>query len=835
MPIYEKPTRELMHEFAAQKLKPGQVFSREDARRWFAGHYPKIAGKTVKMHVDGMSVNATNRRSRPTIKPGRGWDLFFKLSPSEFRLWDSEKDPAPCYKADFDAEIAKSAVASDDSKVSDTRPMWVVTGKFGELDYTSDFIQNGFWENKNKSRENYAGDVKTVQAGDRIILKKSSRRRNNIPFENNGYIVPVMAIDATGKVKENPNDGHKLRVEWDQHFQLPREWFFYDWNRHFWRVDLDREHGRKLLRFAFEGQNQEIDYFRNNSYWNERFGDASTRFAWTKFYEEFANKLLAFKDRRQELLKEINDIGFRVFQQPPLMDESKDSSKFPIEDFCPFSTIARLNRQIKDQNRVRIATEFANVLGISQPVPSSFEGIPVLSNQNSYFFAYQKFRNAGDFDRLWEIFERAMEFSDSDSDNLRSSFVTAFDEVAKVRNVKWNLSMGLYWIRPWEFLTLDLESRKYLSNKLAMPTDNVIVNGRINASRYLDLMNKLQTRFLDDDFPVHSFPDLSLAAYENRPVSKEQKELQVNNGETIEREEKKPSIEPYDIDSIFIDGCFIKKSRLEEICELLKVKKNLILQGPPGTGKTWLARRLAFALIGEKDPNKISALQFHPSLSYEDFIRGWRPSESGGLELVNGPFMEIVNTAKQDLDSKYVLVIEEINRGNPAQIFGEMLTLIEASKRIPEEGLKLTYSTSNDERVYVPDNLFIIGTMNLADRSLTLVDIALRRRFAFIDLKPELNKRWRRWVHENYQIDNDLLKDMKIRIEQLNNSISDDDSLGKQFKIGHSFFTPVQKPENPWKWFEEVVNTEIGPLLEEYWFDNKENYQKAMKGLLGKQ
>ena len=815
-----------MHEFAAQELKPGQAFTRKDASRWFADNYPNIKSNTVEMHVEGMSVNSNSRRHHSSIKPGKGFDLFYKLGPSEFRLWEPEKDPSPRYKPQIDAEIALSTTQTYDFLDSETRPIWVVASKFGNSDYTSDFIQNGFWENKNRTQDNFYDELNSVRAGDRIILKKSYRSKDKLSFENHGLPVPVMAIDAVGEVLEHPIDDHKLKVEWHQIFQTPRKWYFYDWNRHFWKVSTEAEHGKRLLKFAFEGQEQDIDTFRNNSYWKDRFGDSNNRFVWTNFYEEFANKLLEFKNRRQELLKEINDIEFQVFQKPSLMDRGKDGSEFPMDDFCPFSAFARFNRQITDRNRIRIAGKFADVFGMSQPVPESFEGIPVVSNHTMYFFAFQKDRNTSDIDKLWEIFERALELIDSDYDSLRSSFLTVFDEVARVRGVKWNLSMGLYWIRPWEYLTLDQESRKYLSSRLAIPTDKLIVNDQINGSAYMNLMTELQTRFLEDDFPVNSFPDLSLAAYEDRPVKIKK------NKQKVKGEDKKPVLKSYDIESIVEDGCFIKKSRLEEIYKRLKMKKNLILQGPPGTGKTWLARRLAFALIGAKDTRKISALQFHPSLSYEDFIRGWRPSGSSGFDLVDGPFMEVVNIALQDVDSNYVIVIEEINRGNPAQIFGEMLTLIEASKRMPEESLKLIYSKSSEERVYLPNNLFIIGTMNLADRSLTLVDIALRRRFAFIDLKPELNKEWRRWVHEKYQIDKKVLDRLKTRIEQLNETISNDDNLGKQFQIGHSFVTPDIKPDDPWKWFEQVVKTEIGPLLEEYWFDAASKYRDAKKRLL---
>ena len=184
-------------------------------------------------------------------------------------------------------------------------------------------------------------------------------------------------------------------------------------------------------------------------------------------------------------------------------------------------------------------------------------------------------------------------------------------------------------------------------------------------------------------------------------------------------------------------------NRLEEILEHFQLKKNLILQGPPGTGKTWLARKLAFALIGNKDQDKVQAVQFHPNLSYEDFVRGWRPSGDGKLDLVDGPFMEMINVARNDLDSDYVIVIEEINRGNPAQVFGEMLTLLETDKRKESEALALSYRKTKGERVYIPENVYVIGTMNIADRSLALVDLAFRRRFAFEELEPIFGPPWR--------------------------------------------------------------------------------------------
>ena len=206
-----------------------------------------------------------------------------------------------------------------------------------------------------------------------------------------------------------------------------------------------------------------------------------------------------------------------------------------------------------------------------------------------------------------------------------------------------------------------------------------------------------------------------------------------------------PVIESYSTENILDDGCFLEREELERLIDRLRIKKNLILQGPPGTGKTWLAKRLAYALMGQRDPQRLRAVQFHPNLSYEDFVRGWRPSGDGKLSLIDGAFLEVVEDAR-NTSLPYVVVIEEINRGNPAQIFGEMLTLLEADKRYPSEALELSYRRSQNERVYIPSNLYVIGTMNVADRSLALVDLALRRRFAFVDLEPKINHSWQNWL-----------------------------------------------------------------------------------------
>ena len=296
--------------------------------------------------------------------------------------------------------------------------------------------------------------------------------------------------------------------------------------------------------------------------------------------------------------------------------------------------------------------------------------------------------------------------------------------------------------------------------------------------------------------------------------------------------EESPS--PYDIGNIISDGCFLDRATLESMLQGLQAKRNMILQGPPGTGKTWLAKKLAYALIGQKDEDKVRQVQFHPNLSYEDFVRGFRPQSDGKLGLVNGPFLELSEVARRDSNGTYVMVIEEINRGNPASIFGELLTLLEADKRTPDNALTLAYQHVPGERFHIPPNLYVIGTMNLADRSLALVDFALRRRFAFFDLEPALNDTWRDWVHRQCEIPTDFLTDISRRIDALNNQISDDPNLGRQFRIGHSFIVP--KPGEPIavpeEWFMQVVETEIAPLLREYWFNDPDKADEARSQLL---
>nr|WP_314899110.1 AAA family ATPase [uncultured Deefgea sp.] len=301
----------------------------------------------------------------------------------------------------------------------------------------------------------------------------------------------------------------------------------------------------------------------------------------------------------------------------------------------------------------------------------------------------------------------------------------------------------------------------------------------------------------------------------------------------IEELELTTSFVAYGVSDIVAEGCFVPEPELNNMLSCWLDKKNLILQGPPGTGKTWLAKRLAKALIGQKNVSdeQLRVVQFHPALSYEDFVRGYRPSGDGRLTLTDGLFLQVVQAAIAQPDVEHVLIIEEINRGNPAQVLGEMLTLLENSKRSRADAMELAYSKSRGEKVYVPDNLYVIGTMNVADRSLALVDLALRRRFAFVSLTPKFNDAWAQWCISK-GIDEVRLAHIQERMEALNQTISTDRSLGAQFQVGHSYVTPHGTVSNPQAWFEGVIRSEIEPLLQEYWFDAPSSAEDAVKLLL---
>lgn len=221
-------------------------------------------------------------------------------------------------------------------------------------------------------------------------------------------------------------------------------------------------------------------------------------------------------------------------------------------------------------------------------------------------------------------------------------------------------------------------------------------------------------------------------------------------------------------------------------------------------------------------------VQFHQSYSYEDFIQGLRPSTSGGFELKEGIFYSFCQRAKAHPEKSYFFIIDEINRGNLSKIFGELMMLIETDKRGWD--LKLTYVEEEDERFSVPENLYIIGTMNTADRSLAIVDYALRRRFAFISLQPDYNENFRQFLIEK-GLSAPLTDHLIKQVNEINDEIRSDMNLGEGFQIGHSYFCTFRPGYDETTWWQEIVDFEIKPLLEEIWFDDHNRCRQILNRL----
>ena len=263
----------------------------------------------------------------------------------------------------------------------------------------------------------------------------------------------------------------------------------------------------------------------------------------------------------------------------------------------------------------------------------------------------------------------------------------------------------------------------------------------------------------------------------------------------------------------FLAEVYMTEAKYNRLLNVLKRKKNIILQGAPGVGKTFAAKRLAYAMMGEKDKERIEFIQFHQNYSYEDFIMGYKPTENGGFAMQYGVFYRFCKKAENNPEHDYFFIIDEINRGNMSKVFGELLLLIEKDYRGTSS--KLAYQNLNFS---VPKNIYIIGMMNTADRSLAMIDYALRRRFSFFDMEPGFETSGFKAYQE--KLASEKFNALIECIQELNAEIADDPSLGKGFCIGHSHFCGLQADECTQEVLEDIVEYDILPMLSEYWFDN---------------
>lgn len=811
------------------------------------------------------------------------------------------------------------------------------------------------------------------------------------------------------------------------------------------------------------------------------------QFEWINFYSEFATKLLEFKNNRAELIADIQSAYSAINMKLPKL-EREDS----IIDIDPFTVFGLFNKGITNANRIAILESFATVFNIKSKVPNNFDGIPVLNNLKATYYGFKDDRQVADIDNLWGLYESAINLAEKDDAANREIFTKWYDTVHDQLGIRWNITMGLYWIRPYEFINLDSINRGFIVDPDNMPVDFVnSVKKKLNkvpyASEYLAIKDACLHALKDSDYEYKNFPELSYRAWiVSKQVNQEKAEVKgkksskaaflrwfapliqalrdlggsgtpaearakiIENEQLSEDEinqtrgknsvnkfenevafarnylvnagyidksvygiwtlteagksvdmtsemasdifknvlSSSPSKKEKNIDALadedvhtvrywlyapgegscmwdefytlgimaigwgeigdlstfdskdamkikmrevideslsyknaahatwqfanemkigdivfvkkgmhqiigrgvvmsdyeydntrddeyknirqvdwthkgewphpgqavmktltditsytdyveklnalfedeseedveeveksypvytkndFLSEVFMPEEEYVKLAGILRIKKNIILQGAPGVGKTFVAKRIAFSMMGVKDVERVMMVQFHQSYSYEDFIMGFRPS-TDGFELKRGAFYNFCKKAEIDGDNDYFFIIDEINRGNLSKIFGELFMLIENDKR--GVSLQLLYS---DEKFSVPKNIYIIGMMNTADRSLAMLDYALRRRFAFFEIKPGFTTDGFR--EYRMSLKNEKFDKLIACVESLNNVISNDESLGDGFCIGHSYFCNLLPDTIDDQVLSGIVEYELIPLLKEYWFD----------------
>lgn len=564
----------------------------------------------------------------------------------------------------------------------------------------------------------------------------------------------------------------------------------------------------------------------------------NNQFEWVDFYKEFAYALLGYKEHRAELIEKVKAIYTRTEIKMPTLERGE------LLDIDPFTVFALFGKKLRPENRIKILTSIADLFDIREKVPVSFSGLPTLNPQNATYYYFLGQRGEHDIDDLWELFESALRYAESQTLEWQKMVEHYFDLVIqRSGNGNSKLTMALYWIAPDCFLNLDNRNEWFIYESGRVPEDVVrslpVVEKKIPAKKYFQLIEKMHAYLQSSYSQWNDFKELSFEAWrysEQVNQEKKGKKLAAIGSVVIDENVAKIGADIEDVDEMdpedftytkkdFIEEVFMTDENYDQLSAILHRKKNIILQGAPGVGKTFAAKRLAYSIMGAKDDSRVAMVQFHQSYTYEDFIMGFRPTCSG-FELRKGIFYNFCKKAEVDIDHAYFFIIDEINRGNLSKIFGELFMLIESDKR--GTPVQLLYT---DEVFTVPENVYIIGMMNTADRSLAMLDYALRRRFAFFEIEPGFEISG--FINYRQSLDNKKFDILIERVENLNRAIAADESLGKGFCIGHSFFCNLTQEKIDDQTLFGIVEYELIPLLQEYWFDEPEKVEKWSHELRG--